>query len=321
MDRSTACALTPDLPTPAEVRLARETRVGALYGIAAYGFWGLVPLYFKAVERVAPLEVLAHRVLWSVAFLAVLMVVRRNWRTAIAAVRDRRTLLILSATTVLIAVNWVTFIYAVAHDQVMQASLGYFINPLLSVLLGFVFLRERLRRWQQVSVGLAAVGVTYLALASGVVPGLALIMASTFGFYGLLRKIARVDTLSGLTVETSLLLAPALAFLVVQMARGQAAFGAGSARLDLLLMAAGLITAVPLLWFAAAAHRLPLATLGFLQYLAPTGHFLLAVLAFGEPFTHVQMISFGCIWTALVLYSADAVRNARPVRVSPAPID
>lgn len=311
-------ALAPPVAAPpasAPPRLAAppstEARVGVAYAVAAYGLWGVFPLYFKLVVHVPALEVLAHRIIWSLAFLVGLMLLRRNARGVFVALRDRRTLVTLTITTLLIATNWFLFIWAVTHDLVLQASLGYFINPLVSVLLGFLFLRERLRRLQTLAVGLAGLGVGYLTVLGGQFPGLALYLACSFGLYGLLRKIARVDALAGLTVETGLLTPLALGFLVTQMVRGQAVFGASSVGMSLLLVLAGVVTATPLLWFAEAARRLRLATLGFLQYLAPTGHFLLAVLAFGEPFTRAHLVTFACIWTALAIYSIDTVKGAR----------
>jgi chloramphenicol-sensitive protein RarD len=293
--------------------LPASARAGVIYGIAAYGLWGIFPVYFKAVKQVAAPEVLCHRVLWSLAFLLVLMLCRRNWSAVYAALRCRRTLATLCVTTMLIAGNWLVFIWAVAHDRVLEASLGYFINPLVNVLLGLIFLREWLRGWQIFSVVLAATGVGYMTLTAGHFPGLALFLALSFGAYGLLRKTAPVDATVGLTVETALLAPLALAYLGYQMFAGRAVFGAGSLRLDVLLMAAGLITAIPLLWFTEAARRLRLSTLGFLQYLSPTGHFLLAVLAYGEPFTRAYLITFACIWTALVVYSIETVKTARRV--------
>lgn len=304
-----AAALSPKMSDN-----ARQARVGVLFGIAAYGFWGLVPVYFKAVQHVSAWEVLAHRIFWSVVFLAGLIAVGRGWERLRQALRDTRTVLTLAFTTVLIAANWFTFIWSVAHEYVIQASLGYFINPLVNVLLGFVFLQERLRRWQLVSVVLATVGVVYMTIASGEPPGIALILAGSFGIYGLLRKKTKIDAINGLTIETALLMPIAAAFLLYQLVAGQAAFVLEGVGVSLLLMAAGLITALPLLWFAAAARRLRLATLGFLQYLAPTGHFLLAVLAYGEPFTHVHAVTFACIWTALAIYSIDAARALRTKR-------
>lgn len=293
-----------------------SARLGVVYGLSAYLMWGLVPIYFKAVAHVPPMEVLAHRVLWAAPFLLGLLAHRRGIRLAVQAMRVRRTAATLFGTTVLIATNWFVFIWAVGHDQVLQASLGYFINPLVNVLLGFVFLGERLRRLQTVSVGLAVVGVGYLTLRYGAFPSIALLLAGSFGFYGLLRKTARVDALAGLTAEVSLLLPAAIVFLTYQGLRGTSAFGLHAWGTDLLLVAAGLVTAIPLLCFTAAARRLRLATLGFLQYVAPTGHFLLAVLLYGEVFTRTHLIAFGCIWTALALYSVDAVRRRRRYRHS-----
>jgi chloramphenicol-sensitive protein RarD len=284
---------------------ARGAQLGVAYGVAAYAWWGLCPIYFKAVASVPALQVLAHRIVWSVLLLLLLTVVQRRWQPVRAVCRDRRTLLRLCVTTLLIANNWGLFIWAVAHDHLLQASFGYFINPLVNVLLGFVFLRERLRRMQTLAVLLAAIGVAYLIFAYGQFPWIALVLALSFAFYGLLRKTARADALVGLTVETALLTPVALAFLLFEGLRGAGAFGVISRQMDLLLASAGIITAVPLLWFAAAAKRLWYSTLGILQYLAPTGQFLLAVLAYGEPFTRDHLISFSLIWTALIIYSVD----------------
>jgi chloramphenicol-sensitive protein RarD len=286
---------------------ARAARVGVAYGVAAYLWWGLCPIYFKAIASVPALQILGHRIVWSVVLLVLLTLVQRRWAPVWTVCRDRRTLLRLCVTTALIANNWGLFIWAVTHDQLLQASFGYFINPLVNVLLGFVFLRERLRRMQTVAVLLAVAGVAYLIIGYGQVPWLALVLAFSFGFYGFLRKTTRADALVGLTVETALLTPIALAYLVYQGLRGDGAFGMVSREMDLLLVSAGVVTAVPLLWFAAAAKRLWYSTLGILQYLAPTGQFLLAVLAYGEPFTREHLISFSLIWAALIIYTADTV--------------
>ena len=281
------------------------------YGLAAYMWWGMVPIYFKAVADVPAAEVLAHRIVWSVVLLIVLMRVYGRWRTVLEALRSRKTVITLCGTTLLLTVNWFTFIWAVAHDQVLQASLGYFINPLLSVLLGFVFLSERLRRWQMFSVALATGGVIYLTIVYGQMPIVALVLATTFGFYGLLRKTAKVDALAGLTVETVLIGPFALAYLIYLGIGGVGFFATISHGTDLLLAFSGVVTAVPLLWFANAARRLRLSTLGFLQYIAPSMQFLLAVAAYGETFTKEHSIAFTCIWTALLIYSIDTARAAR----------
>ena len=288
-----------------------QARVGVAFGVAAYLWWGLVPIYFKAVAHVPATEVLAHRIIWSTVLLAGLMGWFGRWPAAIASLKSRRTMVTLGATTVLIACNWFVFIWAVANDRLLEASLGYFINPLLNVLLGVVFLRERLRRWQIVSVVLAGIGVFYRTVQLGELPVVALILAGTFGMYGLLRKTAPVDALSGLTVETALLLPFAVGYAVYMGVGDRAVFGTSSVGTSVLLAMGGIITAVPLLWFTNAARRLRLATLGFLQYIAPTLQFLLAVAAFDEPFRRGQLVSFGCIWIALAIYSADTAWSAR----------
>jgi chloramphenicol-sensitive protein RarD len=294
----------------------REVRIGIVFAVAAYAFWGLIPLYFKAVQFAPAYEVLAHRIVWSVVFLVLLLIARSGLRDFVNAFATRRTVWTLALTASLIACNWLGFIWAVNHDQVRQASLGYFINPLVYVLLGFIFLRERLRRLQIVSVILAAIGVTYLTIAGGQFPALALMLAFTFGFYGLLRKTTRVGTIVGLAVETSILLPAALLYFMIFLPTGDTSFGHTSWEGHLLLIAAGVVTSLPLLWFAAGARRLTLATIGFLQYLAPTGHFLVA-LAYGEPFTLGWLVAFGCIWIALAIYTTDLLnRNRQQARAA-----
>ncbi|MBK9120711.1 MAG: EamA family transporter RarD [Phycisphaerales bacterium] len=295
---------------PSAAADGRALRVGALYGIGAYALWGIFPLYFKLVERVPGLEVLAHRIVWSVVFLLVLLALRRSWRPLGIALRTRRVVVTLAVTSLLIACNWLLFIWAVTHDHILQASLGYFINPLVNVLLGAVFLRERLRRIQTASVLLAAVGVGYLTFAGSEPPTVALILAATFGVYALLRKIAQVDAVVGLTVETALLLPFAAGYLLWLLSQQAAVFSTGWG-ISMVLMAAGVVTATPLLLFAMAARRLRLATLGLLQYIAPTGHFLIAVVVFREPFSGAHLFAFACIWVALAIYSSDLVRRTR----------
>jgi chloramphenicol-sensitive protein RarD len=296
-----------------------EGLTGLLYGLAAYGFWGFVAIYFKAVKSVPPLEVLAHRIAWSVAVLAILLTVRLKWPAIRAALRERRTLLFLTGSTTLVAVNWFVFIWAVSHDQVLQASLGYFINPLVNVLLGFIFLGERLRRAEWISVGLATAGVAWLTISVGTLPWISLTLAFTFGFYGLLRKMAHVGALEGLAIETWILLPVSIAYLGWLWHDGTLVFAHRSIRIDLLLAAAGLVTALPLLWFAEAVRRLRLATVGLLQYIAPTLQFLLAVLLFREPFSIERLVAFLFIWTAIVIYSSDNVVRLRRERAARRP--
>ena len=310
-----SAAHTPDTAA-IEPDEARRARVGVTYGLGAYIWWGAVPVYFKAVAHVNAFEVLAHRVIWSVVLLGVLMRIYGSLRYAVEAVRHRGTLLTLLGTTVLIAINWFVFIWAVANDQLREASLGYFINPLVNVLLGFIVLRERLRAWQWVAVALAAAGVAYRTTMVGTVPVVALVLAGTFASYGLFRKMARVDALSGLMVETALLWPAALVYLIWLGMDGTLAFGNISWQTSVLLSMGGIITAVPLLWFTNAARRLRLSTLGFLQYIAPTMQFLLAVLLYGEAFESAHAIGFGLIWIGLAVYSCESVVAARRKRRS-----
>lgn len=289
----------------------RSARVGVVYGLAAYGAWGFVAIYFKAIAHVPAMEVLAHRVIWSVVLLLAMLRWRGRLRPAWSVIRDRTVLWTLLGTTILIAINWFTFIWAVANHRLLEAGLGYFTNPLVNVMLGFVFLRERLRPWQAVSVLLAAIGVGVRTHELGSLPVVAMVLAFSFGFYGLLRKTARVEALIGLTVETTLLAPFALAYLLYLAANDDILFGVHSWSTTILLALGGVVTSVPLLWFTNAARRLRLATLGFMQYLAPTFQCLLAVVAFGEPFERTQWITFGFIWTALAIYTADALRAVR----------
>jgi chloramphenicol-sensitive protein RarD len=286
----------------------REIRLGLTYGLAAYIWWGFTVIYFKAVSHVTPLEILAHRIVWSLVLLGVWMGFKARWREFSCVLRHRRSLSTLLLTTVLVACNWLVFIWAITHDRVVEASLGYYINPLVNVLLGFVFLRERLRRWQWVSVALAFTGVCYLTASLGALPWIALFLAFSFAFYGLLRKTAPVDSMLGLTVETLLLLPLALGYLAVLAGQGSITFLTHSRSTDLLLLCAGAITALPLLWFAHAARRLKLATIGFLQYIAPSLQLLIGVVIYQEAFTAQHGIAFAFVWTALALYSFDSVR-------------
>lgn len=281
-----------------------------MYGLIAYGWWGLVPIYFKAVAHVPPLAVLAHRVVWSVVFLAIVIAAQHRWREIGAMVRDRRMLLTLVGSTLMVSMNWLLFIYAISVDQLLQASLAYFINPLLFVVMAVLLLKERLHLAQVVAIVIAAAGVLYMIVLSGAVPWLALGMASSFAMYGLLRKIAPVSPLVGLTVETVFLLVPALGVAVWYLFRDAASGGVDIGTYALLAFA-GIITTVPLLAFAAAVRRLPLATIGFLQYVGPTGQFLLAVFLYDERFTSTHAIGFGCIWTALAIFSISSFREYR----------
>lgn len=283
--------------------------MGALYALGSFALWGLNPIYFKTVAAVPVIELLGHRVIWSVPFLALLVALARRWPRVLDVLRNSRARSILMVTALILATNWSLYIWAVTSAQILQSGLGYYINPLVNMLLGTLVLRERLRPWQWGAVALASAGVLNLALAYGEFPWLALSLALTFGVYGLLRKIVAAESLDGLMVETLLLAPFALALLVYLGVTGRGSFGAVSTRLDLLLMLAGPVTAVPLLLFAAGARRLRLAALGFCQYLSPTLQLLLAVLVYGEPFTQAHLVTFGFVWVAIAIYSIDSLRG------------
>lgn len=286
-------------------------RQGVILGLFCYIVWGFFPVYFKSVQVVPPVEMVSHRIIWSLAFLLIPIAWKGMWPEIAAVLKRPKVLAALGATTLLIACNWLVFVYAVSSGEVLQSSLGYFINPLVSVLLGFLFLKERLERAQWISLLLVTAGVLYLTLEYGRIPWVSLLLAITFGLYGLIRKALHVEPLAGLTVETLLLAPLALLYLVHLDRSGTGIFLAKSRNLDLLIPLSGVVTAVPLLMFAAAAKKLRLATIGFLQYITPTIHFILAVTVYGEIFTKTDLISFSLIWCGLALYSLHAYRRLR----------
>jgi chloramphenicol-sensitive protein RarD len=291
---------------------AQPVRAGALFGVSAYIVWGLLPFFLKLLSSVPALQILAHRVLWSLALLVAAAFLLGRWKPIIEALRNRRALRLLCLSAALIAVNWIVYIWAVLNGHVLAASLGYFINPLVNVALGVVVLGERLRRLQTLAVLLAGVGVAVLALAGGVGLPIALTLALSFGCYGLVRKVAPVDAFAGLLIETAWLAPLAMGWLLWLGPQG--VFGRDHGQ-DALLMASGIVTAVPLLLFAAAAKRMRYATLGLFQYIAPTLQFLQAVLMFGEPLRPAHIFTFACIWAGLALYAFDSLRGgaATPV--------
>lgn len=293
-----------------------ERLVGAACALAAFLTWGVLPIYFKAIAAAPPLEIVAHRIVWSALLLLGVIALRHRWAALRRGLADRRTRRLLLASTLLVSSNWLIFVWAITSGRVLESSLGYYINPLMNVLLGLLVLRERLSRVQGLAVLLAAVGVANLAVQSAAFPWVALSLAGTFSLYGLVRKTMALGALDGLFVETNLLLVPALIFLAVQVAGGDSAFLAGDTRLDLLLVLSGLFTTLPLLLFTSAVRRLNYATVGLFQYIVPTSHFLLAVFVFGERFTSAHLVTFALIWTALALYSGEVVRVARRRRTA-----
>jgi chloramphenicol-sensitive protein RarD len=278
-------------------------------GVAAYGIWGLFPLYWKLVQHVPALQILGHRIVWSFAALAVLTTFSRPdaasplWRVPLRVVG------LYAIAAVLIGVNWFLYVYAVNGGFIVETSLGYYITPLVNVLLGVAVFRERLRAGQWIAVGLAAAGVAYLTRAYGSVPWIAAGLAISFGSYGLVKKKAPLDSLRGLTLETAVLVLPAAAYLTALEARGRGAFLHTGLASDLLLVGGGLVTIGPLLLFATAVRRIPLSVVGLLQYIAPTIQFLLGVFLYHEPFSRTQLIGFTIVWIALVIFSVEGLRS------------
>ncbi|MEO0630683.1 MAG: EamA family transporter RarD [Planctomycetota bacterium] len=298
---------------------ARTVRTGVAYALAAYGLWGIFPVYFKWVSHVGADEILAHRIVWSVVFCALLLTWTGRWANVAAIVRSKRAWAALSVSAVLVAINWLCFIYAVVTDRILEASLGYFINPLVSIVLGMVFLGERLRRPQWFAVSLAAIAVVYLTTQEGL-PWIAITVAVTFGLYGLVRKQAKPGPLAGLFFETSLLAPIAIGYMLwlwLASDRGLV-FATGGWDDRGLLLLAGVITTLPLLYFAAAAKRLPLSVLGFFQYIAPTAQFA-AGLFYGEPFSIDRAIAFTLIWLGIAVFAGEAWRNSKRSNERPGP--
>jgi chloramphenicol-sensitive protein RarD len=279
---------------------------GILAAVGAFGLWAFFPVYFNQFgPGVSPWEILLHRVIWAEVFLLGFILLARRMDRVRAVFRQPGTLMALAVSALAIGANWATFIWAVTHEEILQCSLGYYINPLFNVFLGFCFLGERLRILQWLAVAVAAAGVGISVAGYGDVPWLALLLAGCFGLYGLIRKRVDIDSITGLMVEVLLMVPAAGIWLALMHIQGQAAFLRAGMRIDLLLIGSGFVTILPLLLFVAAARRLRLATLGLLQYIAPTGHFLIGVFLYGEPFTGSDAVTFGCIWTGLILYTTD----------------
>jgi len=288
-----------------------EHRRGFLLGVAAYAMWGLFPLYWPLLEPAGAVEILAHRICWSLVTMVVLTLLLRRTSHLRAITRDRRVVGLLAVASVVIAFNWGGFIYGVNHDRVVEVSLGYFINPLVTVLLGVFVLGERLRRLQWFAIGIAAMAVVILTIDYGHPPWIALLLAGSFGTYGLAKKKANVEAVESLTFETMLLTPLALAYIVWLSATGQSSFTGHGVGHALMLSTTGLVTAVPLICFGAAAIRIPMTTIGLLQYLAPTFQFVLGLLVFDEAMTPVKWVGFALVWLALALFTGEALRHRR----------
>lgn len=291
--------------------MASSLQRGIVQASLAYACWGVFPLYFKALQAVPPLELLAHRIAWSLLFVGAVLAWQRRWAWLGPALHDPRVLRSFAASALLIALNWFLYIWAVVNDRIVESSLGYFINPLVNVLLAALVLKERLRRMQWAAVALAALGVAWLTWQAGTPPWIALALAASFACYGLLRKTAPLGALEGLAMETLMLAPLALGLLGWLAWQGDARFTAVGPGTQALLVAAGPITAIPLLLFAAGARLIPFALLGLLQYIGPTLQLLVGVLVFGEPFGTERALGFALIWAALALYSAESWWRSR----------
>lgn len=288
-----------------------SARRGYLFGIAAYLCWGFFPLYWKLLRPMGAVEVLAHRIVWSMLLMVVIVSVGRGWRRIVELVRRPRRLGLITGAAVVIAVNWGAYIYGVNANRVVETSLGYFINPLVTVLLGVVVLHERLRPAQWVAIGIGAGAVTVLTVDYGHVPYLALLLAASFGLYGLIKKHLGIRATDGLLVESGVLAVPAMAFIGLLMIQGHSSFGHVSPWHTAVVVASGAITAIPLLFFAGAANRIPLSAIGLLQYLAPILQLVIGVMIFREPMPPGRLVGFALVWLALGVFTWDGIRHAR----------
>jgi chloramphenicol-sensitive protein RarD len=296
----------------------RSVRAGLLYAVAAYGMWGIVPLYFKNVSC-PPQEIVAHRVLWSLLFLAIVLTALRRWPDALAAARSRRTVFMLFASAYLVAGNWFIYVWATDNGQITETSLGYFILPLVNVFAGIAFFGDRLRWPQAIALAIAAAGVVYMTVSLGDFPWVSLTLAVSFALYGIVRKVVPVDGVVGLSVETALLAPTATVFLLIWEQAGILKFGHVDRELDGLIALSGLVTTLPLICFVQAVRKVSLVTISVIQYMSPTLSLVVAVLVYGESFEVKHQISFGLIWIGLAIYVADAVRVAAKQRAEPAP--
>lgn len=286
---------------------------GILYAIGAYGAWGFLPLYWKFLHNVPPEQILAHRMVWSLVVFAALLAYKNHWGWISKALKNRRIVLTFITTALLIGANWYIYIWAVNNNYIVESSLGYFINPLVNVLFGVFFFKEKLRAWQWSAIGLATAGVLYLTVTYGALPWIALALALTFGTYGVIKKKTSLSSLEGMSMETAILFLPALGFLLFQNSTGNGSFGHAGPGITLLLAFTGIITALPLLWFSTAAQMIPLSLLGIIQYLSPTFQLLIGTLIYHEPFDERRLLGFSLIWAGLLIYSVESFVERRRV--------
>ncbi len=283
-----------------------QEKQGVIYAVLAFVFWGLVPIYFKLVQSVSPMEILVHRIIWSVVFLTVLMFATRQLSVFKSVIKERQKIKILFLTSLLVSSNWLIFIWAVTNDKITEASLGYYINPIVNVILGIVFFKERPTKFQNIAIVFALLAIANEIISFGSIPLVSISLAVTFGFYGMLRKKISLPSMSGLFIETLIVLPFALLYFIYLVNHNVNSFTFPLNSISLLLMCAGLITVIPLLWFNAAATRISLVKLGFLQYFGPTIAFLLGVFVYNEPFDTKKLITFCFIWIALIFFTLDS---------------
>lgn len=291
-----------------------ESTQGFGAALGAFFLWGTLPIYWKAVQSVDPFEILCHRIVWSLVFIGLVLTVKRRWAETFAPMRSLKNLGILVLSSLCIGTNWIIYIWAVNTNHVLETSLGYYINPLVNILFGAIFFSERPSRLQFVAIALAALGVVNSIFSYGGLPWISLVLAVSFAFYGLLRKVAAVESLPGLFLETAVLAPASLAYLAYLNLNDKASFLTGPLTVDLLLVGAGVVTAIPLIGFAYGARRLQLTTLGILQYTSPSIAFLLGVFLYREPFTSSHLLTFALIWAALAIYTGDSIRTIRAQR-------
>jgi chloramphenicol-sensitive protein RarD len=292
--------------------MERENATGIIYTAGAYLLWGILPIYWKFINEVPALEILAHRIIWSFIFVLIIVVLlkRKRLRNFFQVqMSQKKTWLGLLLASLFISTNWLIYIYAVNTNHIVEASLGYYINPLIAVMLGVLVLREKMNVWQLVSFVLAGIGVIYMTLSVGKLPWISLVLALSFGFYGLSKKLIKVDSILGLLLETLFVLPFALLFLVYLGVNDQHSFSTGSLKNDLFLVGSGIATGLPLLWFGIGAQKIPLYMVGFLQYISPTISLILGVLMYGESFTKDHVITFACIWLAIAIFTMSNIRQ------------
>jgi len=293
--------------------LSQETQ-GYLYAFFAFGFWGLIPIYFKLISHVSPEEILAHRIIWSVILLSGLIIFTRQWGAFVVLIRDFQKIKYLILSALLISVNWLIFIWAVSHSMIAESSLGYYINPLVNFALGIIFFKERPTLWQKVAIALAFFAIVYQVFTLGTLPVISLLLAFSFGFYGLIRKQINLPAMTGLYIETLILFPIALSYFGYLVFQKHNAFVVPLNSTSWLLLLAGIITVIPLLWFNAAATKISLMHLGFFQYLSPTVSFLLAIFVYNEVLAPAKLVSFVLIWIALLIFSLDAYFKKREIK-------